>query len=99
PLAAKLVAGAAVVALPTVILAFMYGQSRIFFVMARDGLLPRRLSKVNAKTGSPVVMPVVTGLIAAAIAGVLPLGQIAALANAGTLCAFVATIVCVGGMR
>ncbi len=59
---AQLVALAAVVALPTVILAFMYGQSRIFFVMARDGLLPRALSKVNAKTGTPVVMlPVAEG--------------------------------------
>ena len=50
-MAAEIVAGAAVVALPTVILAFMYGQSRIFFVMARDGLLPRRLAQVNAQDG------------------------------------------------
>ena len=47
--AAKLIAAAAVVALPTVILAFMYGQSRIFFVMSRDGLLPRGLSKVSPR--------------------------------------------------
>ena len=99
PLVAKLVAGAAVLALPTVILAFMYGQSRIFFVMARDGLLPRALSKVNAKTGTPVAMTLLTGVIAAAIAGVLPLGQIVALANAGTLCAFIAVAVCVILMR
>jgi len=95
PLAAKLVAGAAVVALPTVILAFMYGQSRIFFVMARDGLLPRSLSKVNSKTGTPVTMTVLTGVIAAAIAGTLPLGDIVSLANAGTLCAFIAVATCV----
>jgi APA family basic amino acid/polyamine antiporter len=99
PTAAKLVAAAAVVALPTVILAFMYGQSRIFFVMARDGLLPRRLSRVNAKTGTPVLMTVVTAVVAAALAGVFPLDLIAALANAGTLCAFVATIACVVVMR
>jgi len=97
--AAKLVAGAAVLALPTVILAFMYGQSRIFFVMARDGLLPRRLSRVNAKTGTPVVMTVVTAVVAAVLAGIFPLDLIAALANAGTLCAFVATIACVVVMR
>lgn len=99
PTAAKLVAGAAVLALPTVLLAFMYGQSRIFFVMARDGLLPNRLSRVNAKTGTPVMMTVVTAVVAAALAGVFPLGLIAALANAGTLCAFVATIICVVVLR
>jgi APA family basic amino acid/polyamine antiporter len=47
PLAAKLIGLAALVALPSVILVMMYGQSRIFFVMARDGLLPRRLSSVS----------------------------------------------------
>jgi APA family basic amino acid/polyamine antiporter len=99
PLVAKVVAAAAVVALPTVILAFMYGQSRIFFVMARDGLLPRRLARVSPRTGAPVTMTLVTAVIAAALAGFLPLGQIAALANAGTLCAFIATAVCMMVMR
>ena len=99
PLTARLVAGAAVVALPTVILAFMYGQSRIFFVMARDGLLPRSLSKVSARTGSPTTMTLITAAIAAAIAGFLPLNQIAALANAGTLCAFIAVCVCMMVLR
>ncbi|KAK0338515.1 hypothetical protein LTR94_038364, partial [Friedmanniomyces endolithicus] len=51
---ATLIAGAAVVALPTVILAFMFGQSRIFFVMARDGLLPRSLAHVSERSGGPV---------------------------------------------
>jgi APA family basic amino acid/polyamine antiporter len=99
PLTARLVAGAAVIALPTVILAFMYGQSRIFFVMARDGLLPRALSKVSGRTGTPVTMTLITAVLAAAIAGFLPLGQIAALANAGTLCAFIAVAVCMMVMR
>ena len=99
PLTARLVAGAAVVALPTVILAFMYGQSRIFFVMARDGLLPRGLSKVSPRTGAPTTMTLITAAIAAAIAGFLPLNQIAALANAGTLCAFIAVCVCMMVLR
>lgn len=89
--AAAAIAAAAVIALPTVILAFMYGQSRIFFVMARDGLLPRRFGVVNAKSGSPVAMTILTGVVCAALAGVLPLSTIAELANAGTLCAFIAT--------
>jgi len=89
--AAAAIAAAAVIALPTVILAFMYGQSRIFFVMARDGLLPTRFGVVNAKSGSPVAMTILTGVVCAALAGVLPLSTIAELANAGTLCAFIAT--------
>lgn len=87
---AQLVALAAVVALPTVILAFMYGQSRIFFVMARDGLLPRALSRVNAKTGTPVLMTLLTGALSAVLSGFLSLKDIAELANAGTLAAFIA---------
>lgn len=90
PFAATLIAAAAVIALPTVVLAFMYGQSRIFFVMARDGLLPQGLARVNARTGSPVLMTMITGVIVAVIAGFMPLKSIAELANAGTLCAFVA---------
>ena len=90
PFAAAIVAGAAVVALPTVILAFMYGQSRIFFVMARDGLLPRSLATVNKRTGSPLTMTFATAIFVGAIAGFFPLGEVAALANAGTLAAFIA---------
>ncbi len=99
PGAATLIAGAAVLALPTVIMAFMYGQSRIFFVMARDGLLPQRLSRISPRTGSPILMTSVTGVIVAAIAGFLPLSEIAAVANAGTLCAFIAVALCMLTLR
>jgi APA family basic amino acid/polyamine antiporter len=99
PLAASLIAGAAVVALPTVILAFMYGQSRIFFVMARDNLLPERLARVSAKTGTPVLVTLLTGVVVAVLAGLLTLKDIAALANAGTLCAFIAVAACMLVMR
>ena len=99
PLAATLIAAAAIVALPTVILAFMYGQSRIFFVMARDGLLPQRLARVSAKTGTPVLVTLMTGVVGAVIAGLLSLKDIAALANAGTLCAFIAVSACMLVMR
>jgi APA family basic amino acid/polyamine antiporter len=90
PRTAQLVALAAVVALPTVILAFMYGQSRIFFVLARDGLLPKTLARVNARTGTPVLMTLLTGALSALISGWLSLKDIAELANAGTLAAFIA---------
>ena len=92
--AAIVIGAAAVIALPTVILAFLYGQSRIFFVMARDGLLPQTLSKVHARTGVPVRMTLVTAVCVAALAGLAPLDQIASLANTGTLTAFVAVSAC-----
>src|SRR6185437_8581159 len=99
PLAATVIGVAAVIALPTVILAFMYGQSRIFFVMARDGLLPERLGHVNARTGSPVAMTLFTAIVVAVVAGLFPLADIAAVANAGTLCAFVAVSLCMLALR
>jgi APA family basic amino acid/polyamine antiporter len=99
PLAATLIGAAAVVALPTVIMAFMYGQSRVFFVMARDGLLPQRLSAIHPRFGTPVPMTLITGLIVAAMAGFLPLKEIAELANAGTLVAFISVAVCMMTMR
>ncbi len=89
PVVAGLVGLAAIIALPSVILVMMYGQSRIFFVMARDGLLPAAIAKVNAK-GSPALITTLTGLFVAVFAGFVPLKKIAELSNAGTLIAFVA---------
>jgi APA family basic amino acid/polyamine antiporter len=96
--AATFLAGSAVIALPTVLLAFFYGQSRIFFVMARDGLLPASLARVSSR-GTPVRITLMTAVIVAILAGLLPLGEIAALANAGTLAAFVAVCVCLIVLR
>jgi APA family basic amino acid/polyamine antiporter len=92
------IGAAAVIALPTVILAFLYGQSRIFFVMARDGLLPTALAKVSAR-GTPVRMTLATAVVVAILAGLAPLDQIASLANAGTLAAFIAVSVCLLVLR
>ena len=98
PWAANFLAASAVIALPTVILAFFYGQSRIFFVMARDGLLPPGLARVSGR-GSPVRITMFTAMIVAVLAGIVPLAELAALANAGTLTAFVAVAVCMLVMR
>jgi APA family basic amino acid/polyamine antiporter len=98
PLAAKYLAVSAVVALPTVILAFFYGQSRIFFVMARDGLLPEGLARVTGR-GSPVRITIFTAIVVAVLAGLIPLADLAALANAGTLTAFIAVCACMLVMR
>lgn len=98
PTVAVLIAAAAVIALPTVIMAFMFGQSRVFFAMSRDGLLPRGLSAVNPR-GVPVAVTLLTGVCAAAMAGFLPLKFIAEVANAGTLAAFIATAVAMMVLR
>jgi APA family basic amino acid/polyamine antiporter len=99
PGAATLIAAAAVVALPTVLLAFLYGQSRIFFVMARDGLLPRSLALVSQRTGTPIRITALTALLVALLAGIARLDEIAALANAGTLAAFTAVSLCLLVLR
>lgn len=99
PVAAWIVGLAALVALPTVVLVMMYGQSRIFFTMARDGLLPRRLAKVSERKGTPVLVTLLTGVFVALVAGFFRLDEIAELANAGTLLAFIATALSMIMMR
>ena len=98
PGAAKYLALSAVVALPTVILAFFFGQSRIFFTMARDGLLPSSLAKLSPR-GTPVRITIFTAIVVAILAGFIPLDELAALANAGTLAAFTAVSICMLIMR
>ena len=74
--------------LPSVILILLFGQTRIFFVMSRDGLLPEGLSKVHPKWKTPYVVTAITGVGVAFAAALLPVGQLADIANAGTLYAF-----------
>jgi basic amino acid/polyamine antiporter, APA family len=95
---ATIIAVAAVIALPTVLLAFLYGQSRIFLVMARDGFLPQSLARISSR-GTPVRVTLITALFVSIIAGLVPLDEIAALANSGTLMAFIAVAVCMLVMR
>lgn len=86
-------------ALPSVILILMYGQTRIFFVMARDGLLPERLSTVHPKWKTPHIVTMVTGVVVALGAAFFPVGQLADWANAGTLYAFMMVAICVMILR
>ena len=96
--AAKILGVSAVVALPTVILAFFFGQSRIFFTIARDGLLPASLARVSSR-GTPVRITIFTAVVVSIVAGFIPLATIAALANAGTLMAFIAVCAAMLVMR
>ncbi|UPT62121.1 MAG: amino acid permease [Hyphomonadaceae bacterium JAD_PAG50586_4] len=99
PEAAAIIGGVASIAIPTVILAFLYGQTRIFYVMSRDGLLPRSWGRVHSKLGTPVIMTIFTAIVCSILAGLLTLGEIASLANAGTLAAFIAVAISVMVLR
>src|SRR3546814_14524176 len=71
----NLIGLAAGLALPSVILMMMFGQTRIFFVMSRDRLLPQAFSKIHPKLNTPHVHPNITGLPVAFFAALLPVGQ------------------------
>jgi APA family basic amino acid/polyamine antiporter len=88
PMLGNLVGLAAAIALPSVVLLMMYGQTRVFFVMARDGLLPERLSTVHPRFRTPYIVTIVTGVFVAIAAAFLPVGTLADYSNAGTLFAF-----------
>ncbi|MEZ5679705.1 MAG: amino acid permease [Erythrobacter sp.] len=79
---------AAFLALPSVILVLIFGQTRIFFVMARDGLLPEKLSTVHPKYKTPHIVTMMTGGAVAIGAAFFPVGKLADISNAGTLYAF-----------
>ena len=86
--AASLVAFGALVAITSVLITIFYGQTRIFFAMARDGLISRRVAKVSPRTGTPIRLTVIMGTAIAALAAVAPLSEIVKLVNIGTLFAF-----------
>ena len=90
PVAGWLVGLAATIALPSVVLLMMFGQTRIFFVMARDGLLPAKLASVHTRYRTPYVVTIVTGIAVAICAAFLPVGTLADYSNSGTLFAFAA---------
>lgn len=79
----------AVAGLTTVILVLLYGQSRIFFTMSRDGLLPPVFSKVHAGFGTPYLSQYMIGVIVALIAGLVPIRLLGEMVSIGTLFAFI----------
>ena len=87
--AAGLISFGAVVATASVLFVFQLGQPRIFFSMARDGLLPRWASKVHPKYQTPHVTTLLTGLVVALFAGISNIDEVVELCNIGTLFAFV----------
>jgi APA family basic amino acid/polyamine antiporter len=78
--------------LASVVLVMLMGQPRVFYSMSRDGLLPPVFSKVHPRYKTPYITTILTGTIAAVVAGLLPIGLLGQLVSIGTLLAFV--IVC-----
>jgi len=84
----------AIAGLASVVLVMLLGQPRIFFAMARDGLLPSMFGRVHPRFKTPWIGTIITGVVAMCIAGVFPIGLLGELVSIGTLFAFV--IVCAG---
>ena len=78
----------------TVMLTSLLGQIRIFYVMARDRMLPPAVARIDPRFRTPMQMTMITGCIVAVLAAVYPLGILLEFTNIGTLCAF--AIVCAG---
>lgn len=86
------IAAAAVIGVTSVLFAFMLGAARIWFALARDGLLPGWFARVSPRFGTPARPTVILGVFTALVAGLLPIGEVAELVNIGTLSAFI--IIC-----
>ncbi|HEX2594346.1 MAG TPA: amino acid permease [Rhizomicrobium sp.] len=86
----------AIIGLASVVFVSLYGQSRIFYAMARDGFLPKAFAAVHPGFRTPHIGTIVTGAVAAILAAVFPLDVLADLVSIGTLLAFV--VVCIGIM-
>jgi APA family basic amino acid/polyamine antiporter len=92
--AAGVIAIGSVIAQIAVLLVLLMGQARIFFSMARDGLLPSFFSRVHPKFRSPYITTIITGCIVAFFAAITNIEEMVDLTNIGTLFAFV--LVCIG---
>ena len=89
--AGDIISFGALVAITSVVLTILYGQTRIMFAMCRDGLLPRGFAKISETRRTPVRITATFGILIAIFASFVPLAEIAKLVNIGTLFAFVIT--------
>lgn len=83
-----LLAAGAVIAIASVVLTVLYGQTRVLFAMSRDGLVPKVFAKVSPKTGTPRVNTIIVSLFCGILAAAIPLGNLVDATSIGTLFAF-----------
>jgi APA family basic amino acid/polyamine antiporter len=86
--AAKAISFGVIVGLPSVLIVMLLGQSRVFFAMSRDRLLPGFFSRVHPRFGTPYLSTILVGVVVAPLSGLVRLGDLAELVNIGTLFAF-----------
>lgn len=86
--AAAIIRVSAAAGITSVLIVLLMSQPRIFFSMARDGLLPRFIAKVHPRNRTPYVASLITGVIVAVVGGLLPIDIVATVSNIGTLFAF-----------
>ncbi|MFL5660955.1 MAG: amino acid permease [Ktedonobacteraceae bacterium] len=87
--AGSIISIGAICGLTTVLLILLFGQSRIFFSMSRDGLLPGLFSRIHPRFRTPYLSSLLIGVVVAVLAGLTPIDVVAELTNIGTLAAFV----------
>jgi APA family basic amino acid/polyamine antiporter len=85
---ATLISAGAVAGLTTVVMTLLIGTSRVVFAMSRDWLLPPALGRTNARTGTPLRITVLVGVVVALVAALTPVGKLEFMINIGTLSAF-----------
>lgn len=88
PIGSALVAVGALAGISSVLLVLLYGQARIFFALSRDGMIPAGICKVHKLYRTPYLVTIGGCVVVSLIAGFVPIGLIAELANIGTLSAF-----------
>lgn len=89
---AKIIKIGAIIGLTSVVLVLMYAQTRIFYTMARDGLLPKVFSRINPRFQTPAINTILVGLVTACAAGFFDINVLGDMTSVGTLAAF--AIVC-----
>jgi len=97
--AASLISAGAIIGLTSVLLVLLYGQSRIFFAMSRDGLLPPMFSRLHPRFRTPHLSQVLVGVLVATAAAIFPLEELARFVSIGTLAAFVMVSIGVIALR
>lgn len=97
--AAGIISMGAIAGITSVLLVSLLAQPRVLFVMARDGLIPKKIAKVHPRFGTPYIATIITGTCVAIMAGLLPIGESVKLVNIGTLFAFVLVCLAIPFLR